>query len=90
MKKLLILLAITMMLTGCADHITFEQAMKHDLVGFWFGLWHGLIFPFAFIISLFDPTVSVYAIYNNGSWYNFGYLIGLSSVFGGCTCASTK
>lgn len=88
MKKILLLLAVTMLLTGCADHVTFEQAAKISPVGFWFGLWHGLILPFSFILSLFDNSVTVYAIYNNGIWYNLGFVIGVSSTFGGSVKAT--
>ncbi len=49
--------------------------------GFWAGLWHGLIFPLAWIVSLFTDQVAVYAVPNNGGWYNFGYFLGIV-VFG--------
>ena len=46
-----------------------------------FGLWHGFIFPVAWVISLFVREVSVYAVPNNGGWYDFGYFLGIV-VFG--------
>jgi hypothetical protein len=49
--------------------------------GFWQGLWHGLIFPLAWVVSLFTNTVAVYAVPNDGGWYNFGYFLGIV-VFG--------
>ena len=49
--------------------------------GFWAGLWHGLVFPLAWIVSLFTSSVAVYAVPNNGGWYNFGYFLGIV-VFG--------
>lgn len=49
--------------------------------GFWAGLWHGLIFPLAWLVSLFADQVAVYAVPNNGGWYNFGYFLGIV-VFG--------
>ncbi|MFA5293686.1 MAG: hypothetical protein WC496_11735 [Phycisphaerae bacterium] len=51
--------------------------------GFWAGLWHGLIAPITFIISLFNSNVSMYETNNNGRWYEFGFLIGVSSTLGG-------
>ena len=45
--------------------------------GFWLGLWHGFIFPVAFIVSLFVPDVAIYAVPNNGGWYDFGYFVGI-------------
>jgi hypothetical protein len=49
--------------------------------GFLFGLWHGFIFPVAWIVSLFAPSVAIYAVPNNGGWYDFGYFLGIV-VFG--------
>lgn len=62
---------------GCADTVTFSQASNIEPVGGWYGFWHGITFPFAFIGSLFDSSISVYAIYNNGGWYDFGFFIGV-------------
>ena len=45
--------------------------------GFLLGVWHGFIFPIAFIISLFTDSVAVYAVPNNGGWYDFGYFVGI-------------
>jgi len=63
--------------TGCADYVTLEQAATIPKVGFWHGLWHGIIFPIAWIISLFSESTAIYAIYNNGGWYDFGFFIGV-------------
>ena len=49
--------------------------------GFWLGLWHGLIFPLAWIVSLFAHNIAIYAVPNNGGWYDFGYFLGIV-VFG--------
>jgi hypothetical protein len=54
-----------------------------DVAGFWQGLWQGIISPFTFLISLFSETVHVYEVHNNGGWYNFGFLLGASIIFGG-------
>jgi hypothetical protein len=45
--------------------------------GFLLGVWHGFIFPIAFIISLFTDSVAIYAVPNNGGWYDFGYFVGI-------------
>lgn len=52
------------------------------------GLWHGAIAPIAFVISLFDESVRMYAFPNAGRWYDFGFLIGLLGVWGGGAAAS--
>lgn len=75
-KILLIIGLLSIMLTGCADTVTFTQAIQTEPVGFWFGAWHGMIFPFAWICSLISDA-SIYAIYNNGGWYDFGYFLGI-------------
>lgn len=51
--------------------------------GFWAGLWHGFISPITFIVSLFNPRVRIYEVHNRGRWYDFGFIIGISSAFGG-------
>ena len=51
--------------------------------GFWAGLWHGLISPLAFLIGLFRPGVRIYEMNNLGRWYDFGFVVGVSVVFGG-------
>ena len=53
-----------------------------DAAGFWLGLWQGLISPITFLISLFNNHVNIYEVNNNGNWYNFGFMVGASIVFG--------
>ena len=50
--------------------------------GFWAGVWHGLILPVAFIVSLFNTNVRVYEKNNRGRWYDFGFLIGAAISLG--------
>jgi hypothetical protein len=47
-----------------------------EVAGFWIGLWHGLIAPVTFIVSLFSDKVSLYEVHNSGGWYNFGFVLG--------------
>ncbi len=51
--------------------------------GFLAGLWHGIITPVTFLISLFNKNVHFYEVHNNGGWYNFGYILGLLISIGG-------
>ena len=78
-----------LMIAGCtASGNPFENTPLDDgekIAGFWLGLWHGLICPIAFVISLFKENVHFYEVHNNGTWYNLGYIIGLAGVFGGCS-----
>ncbi len=70
-------------LSGCAESPGFAEAALREKVGFWHGLWHGFISPISFFISLLDADVSMYAIYNNGGWYDFGFVLGAGILFGG-------
>ncbi len=60
------------------------------VAGFWQGLWHGIIAPVTFIISLFSPTVHVFEVHNDGNWYVFGFLLGLTAIWGGGGRASSR
>ena len=89
MKKALslgLIVLVVLMLAGCVAGPN-PQLNKPDtqgnVAGFWQGLWQGFISPFTFIISLFDKNVLFYEVHNNGGWYNFGFIIGVSAIFGG-------
>ena len=62
-------------LAGCATQST--AAVAPAAPGFLLGLWHGFIFPVAWLVSLFAPKVAIYAVPNNGGWYDFGYFVGI-------------
>ena len=47
--------------------------------GYCAGLWHGLIAPIIFIISMFDISVCIYETNNTGRGYNIGFMTGISS-----------
>ncbi|MEO6199111.1 MAG: hypothetical protein ABIO68_04155 [Sphingomicrobium sp.] len=78
--KRLALLAATLSLTACAATQA-SDAVTAQAPGFLLGLWHGFIFPVAWIVSLFSGSVAIYAVPNNGGWYDFGYFLGVV-VFG--------
>lgn len=80
MKKLLTfgLLIIMVLLTGCADVSHIQECLppSEHTYGFWGGTWHGMITWFSFFGSLFSDDIAVYAVNNNGAWYNFGFVGG--------------
>ena len=84
---LIVLLVVLMLaLAGCAAGPNDAANTPNEagvVAGFWLGLWHGIIAPITFIISLFNQNVSIYAVHNNGGWYNAGFLIGLGLFWGG-------
>lgn len=41
-------------------------AVDGNIAGFWLGLWHGMISPITFIVSLFESGVHFYEVHNNG------------------------
>ena len=76
------ILAATLALTACAATQA-PDAVAHaaNTPGFLLGLWHGFIFPVAWVVSLFTDQVAIYAVPNSGGWYDFGYFLGVV-VFG--------
>ncbi len=67
-----------LILTGCADTSNIDQCLRpsEHTYGFWGGTWHGMIMGLSFIGSLFDNDIAVYAVNNNGGWYDFGFVGG--------------
>lgn len=96
MKKIIILFILaTIIFNACAPEPRIIKAPEASEViveqaGFWQGLWHGFISLFTFIISLFNKNVEIYESYNNGNWYNFGFIIGVSAFFGGSGSGSSR
>lgn len=85
--RILAILAATLLLAACTAVQT-SGVVQPAAPGFLLGLWHGFIFPVAFIVSLFMPDVAIYAVPNNGTWYDFGYFVGI--VFLGVGARSSK
>jgi hypothetical protein len=78
--RALLVLGLAATLCACARQ-TLPAAVATGAPGFFHGLWDGFVFPFAWVVSLFVPEVAVYAVPNNGGWYDFGYFLGIV-VFG--------
>ena len=73
-----------LLLSSCAEVQDVEACQTGHTYGFFGGLWHGIIAPGSFVVSLFTDDVAVWAVNNNGGWYTFGFLIGVGSLgFGG-------
>ncbi len=75
-------IALIGLFAGCAAGANPMQGSGTE-AGFLLGLWHGFIAPIAFVVSLFNHQVGIYEVYNNGGWYNFGFVFGASVFFGG-------
>jgi hypothetical protein len=76
-------LGILLLLSSCAAGPNPAVGSGEDPAGFWLGLWHGIILPVTFVISLFTDTVSVYEAVNDGNWYDFGFFLGVLIALGG-------
>lgn len=88
LRNISILVIAALVLTGCADAVPLAETVKStDLYGFWYGLWHGMIVPFAFIGSLFSDDIAIYATNNTGGWYDFGFALGIGA-FSSASAAS--
>ena len=81
LARLVVAVALIAVLAGCAASGNQVASPSSD-VGFWLGLWHGFITPVTFIVSLFNDSVGIYEVRNNGAWYDFGFMLGVSFVFG--------
>jgi len=88
-----LVLFVFLLLASCAPGPnTLEKTpnAKGKVAGFWKGLWHGLISPVTFIISLFSKNVRIYEVHNNGNWYNFGFVLGAGLFLQGGILGSRK
>src|SRR5690349_3826920 len=75
-----ILIVALLALAGCAAGL--NPLVEHSRsgvppAGFWLGVWHGMISPITFVISLFSNRVGVYEVFNTGHWYDFGFGVGV-------------
>jgi len=74
-----ICLILVFILSSCVAGPNELEKMPNDqgkVAGFWKGIWHGLIAPITFIISIFSKSVRFYEVHNSGFWYNFGFVLG--------------
>lgn len=75
-------IAAILILSGCADVTPVDTCVSGRPYGFIGGLWHGIIAPVSFVISLFNDEVAMYAVNNTGGWYDFGFVLGAGILFG--------
>ncbi|NLG29032.1 MAG: hypothetical protein GX557_14060 [Chloroflexi bacterium] len=93
LRSLCVLLVVLVLLTACAPgpNASVDRPNEEgEVAGFWRGLWHGIISPVTFIVSLFTRTVQFYEVHNNGNWYNFGFVLGAGILTGGGLFGSRK
>jgi hypothetical protein len=76
----------TVLLAGCATH--YAPDVVNDPYGFFSGIWHGMLFPWALLanviswfvgllgFSIFD-SIQIVGQPNTGLWYYIGFALGL-------------
>ncbi len=80
-RRLLPAILVALVLAACAAGP--NPVAGDGEAGFLLGLWHGVIAPITFAVSLFTDDVNVYEVANNGNWYDFGFVLGAGILFGG-------
>jgi len=94
MKVFVAVAIILLVFAGCApgpNTVANLPDTDGEIAGFWMGLWHGFASPVMFIISLFNQSVEIYEVHNNGGWYSFGFMLGACVILsGGCHGTSRK
>ena len=88
--RILAAAALALLVSACANQSDAGVSDGPQVPGFWWGLWHGFIFPWAWIGSLFDGDIAVYAVPNNGGWYDCGFFLGITVLGGGSFFGSKK
>lgn len=71
-----------LILAGCATQS--PETVIASAPGFFSGVWHGFIAPISMIGHLFDSSIAIYSVPNNGGWYAFGWIVGVVLSSLGC------
>lgn len=86
MKNLFLLAAVLLLLVGCAQSVPLDncipQGQTEAPYGFWWGLWNGMTSPYSSIGRLFDHDIEIYAVNNTGTWYDIGFMLGITGLSG--------
>lgn len=89
-KYAILFFLLVLLFSGCADVAEVKECVDASPYGFWGGLWHGMIVPFSWIGSLFSDDIAIYAVNNNGGWYDFGFVLGVGALISGSSEASSR
>ncbi len=74
-------LAMSLLLASCLPGD--GKSTLAEPAGFFWGVWHGWIAPFALIGGFFNPAIRVYEGNNVGWWYDLGFYLAVIGGFGG-------
>lgn len=88
-----VFIAFVALVSGCAHHYT--EATHSDPYGFWSGIWHGIVFPYALLANIISWVLSLFGFSflssieiigrpNTGVFFYYvGFFLGFSSYGGG-------
>jgi ABC-type multidrug transport system permease subunit len=88
MKKILEVLFLLLVLTGCMANVT--PAFESNPAGFFLGIWHGWLAPLSLILQIFNPEHSIFELNNTGFGYEIGFYMAVISGFGGLSLLRKK
>ncbi len=80
MKKQHLYLLITCLLLTAAATSCAPELPTTNKYGFFSGIIHGLVFPFALVSKLFNMNYGLHAFNNTGFFYWLGYIIGFGAL----------
>ena len=90
LKSLLPFILLLLLFSSCAEVANIEDCVTDEPYGFFFGVWHGVLAPVSFVLSVFMEDIAMYAVNNAGGWYDFGFVLGAGILFGGGGNASNR
>ena len=85
-----VFITVLFLFSACANTADVTACVTNEPSGFLGGLWHGIIAPVSFFVSLFSDNIAMYEVNNNGGWYDFGFVLGAGILFGGGSRASKR
>jgi len=77
MKTKFLILILTLLCSSCSG-----GSAGAEPAGFFIGFLQGFVVFFLWILSLFSDNIVIYESFNNGGWYDFGYILGISTLVG--------
>jgi hypothetical protein len=84
---LMVILILTLSLTGC---FAGSKEETDKPAGFFLGIWHGWIAPFALILEIFNSDIRIYEEQNRGFLYDLGFYMSIIAGFGGLALSRRK
>jgi hypothetical protein len=89
----LLVVVLIVFVSACApgpNRLEKSPDSKGKTAGFFLGVWHGLISPITFVVSVFSKNVRFYEVHNSGNGYNFGFVLGAGLFLSGGILGSKK